>query len=90
MPLTHPNPHWTVERARAANIPILGDTELFYREKVASYRDLPEITVRQIEHFFSRYEDLEPGKWVRIGHWGGVEEAKRLIVEAIARTAKGD
>jgi inorganic pyrophosphatase len=57
-------------------------------EKVASYKDLPEITLQQIEHFFAHYKDLEPGKWVKISHWGGVNEAKKLIVEAMAR-AKG-
>ncbi len=31
VPLTHPKPHWTVERARAAGVEILGDIELFAR-----------------------------------------------------------
>jgi UDP-N-acetylmuramoylalanine--D-glutamate ligase len=31
VPLTHPAPHWTVERARAAGVEILGDMELFAR-----------------------------------------------------------
>ena len=31
VPLTHPAPHWTVEKARAANVEILGDIELFAR-----------------------------------------------------------
>ena len=30
--LTHPAPHWTVVKARAANIEIISDTELFARE----------------------------------------------------------
>ncbi|MEM8690045.1 MAG: Mur ligase family protein, partial [Pseudomonadota bacterium] len=29
VPLTHPEPHWTVKRARSANVPVIGDTELF-------------------------------------------------------------
>jgi len=58
-------------------------------DKVATYKDLPEITVQQIEHFFAHYKDLEPGKWVKIDHWGGVDEAQKLIMEAIARAAKG-
>ena len=33
VPLTHPEPHWTVERARAAGIEIIGDIELFFRER---------------------------------------------------------
>jgi UDP-N-acetylmuramoylalanine--D-glutamate ligase len=31
VPLTHPKPHWTVEKARATGIEILGDIELFAR-----------------------------------------------------------
>ena len=54
-------------------------------EKVASFRDLPQITVDQIEHFFAHYKDLEPGKWVKIRRWGDAEEAKRLILEGIER-----
>ncbi|MEW5964921.1 MAG: inorganic diphosphatase [Pseudomonadota bacterium] len=54
-------------------------------DKVKNYSDLPPITVKQIEHFFTHYKDLEPGKWVKIGHWGNAEEARRLIVESIER-----
>jgi UDP-N-acetylmuramoylalanine--D-glutamate ligase len=31
VPLTHPKPHWTVERAKADGVEILGDVELFAR-----------------------------------------------------------
>ncbi|CAN5184500.1 UDP-N-acetylmuramoyl-L-alanine--D-glutamate ligase [soil metagenome] len=31
VPLTHPTPHWTVEKANAAGVEILGDIELFAR-----------------------------------------------------------
>jgi len=30
-PLTHPDPHWSVEKAKAADVEILGDIELFAR-----------------------------------------------------------
>src|SRR3990167_2014993 len=30
-PLTHPKPHWTVDKARAAGVPVVGDIELFAR-----------------------------------------------------------
>ena len=39
----------------------------------------------QIQHFFEHYKDLEPGKWVKVIEWGDGAEARRLIVEAIAR-----
>ena len=32
VPLTHPQPHWTVLKARAAQVEIIGDTEIFARE----------------------------------------------------------
>jgi inorganic pyrophosphatase len=54
-------------------------------DKVASYSDLPAISLEQIEHFFAHYKDLEPGKWVKIDHWGDKDVAERLISEAIAR-----
>src|ERR1700760_1895293 len=31
VPLTHPAPHWTVEKAKAAGVEIVGDVELFAR-----------------------------------------------------------
>ncbi|MBN7761129.1 inorganic diphosphatase [Nitratireductor aquibiodomus] len=54
-------------------------------ENVHNYKDLPEITLQQIQHFFEHYKDLEPGKWVKIGDWLDAGEAGRLIVEAIER-----
>ena len=32
VPLTHPEPHWTVQKAKAAGLEIIGDTEVFQRE----------------------------------------------------------
>ena len=52
---------------------------------ISSYVDLPEITLKQIEHFFAHYKDLEPGKWVKIIRWGGAEEAHQLIAASIDR-----
>ena len=57
-------------------------------EKVESYADLPQITVEQIEHFFAHYKDLEPGKWVKITRWGGPDEARSLIGEAMERAER--
>src|SRR5215217_2471890 len=34
-PLTHPRPHWTVDKARAAGVEVLGDIELFARAVAA-------------------------------------------------------
>ena len=56
-------------------------------EKVHNYTDLPEITLKQIQHFFEHYKDLEPGKWVKIEDWGDAAHAREMIVEAIKRAA---
>ena len=38
-PLTHPKPHWTVERAHQAGVPVIGDVELFARALAALPKD---------------------------------------------------
>ena len=54
-------------------------------ENVHNYTDLPAITLDQIQHFFERYKDLEPGKWVKVVRWGTAEEARKLILEGVER-----
>ncbi len=71
-----------------------GDTKLLavpidkltplYRN-IETPRDLPEVTLAQITHFFAHYKDLEPGKWVRIEGWVGPEEAKAEILAGVKR-----
>jgi inorganic pyrophosphatase len=48
-------------------------------------RDLPELTLSQIAHFFEHYKDLEPGKWVKVEGWVGPEEAKKEILAGVKR-----
>ena len=45
--------------------------------------DLNELRLRQIQHFFEHYKDLEKGKWVKIDGWYGPEEAKTEIINGI-------
>ncbi len=45
VPLTHPKPHWTVARARAAGIEIIGDIEIFCRERQAHAPGSPLIAI---------------------------------------------
>lgn len=45
VPLTHPAPHWTVERAQAAGVEVIGDVELFFRERAAHCPDAPVICI---------------------------------------------
>ncbi|SCW55379.1 UDP-N-acetylmuramoylalanine--D-glutamate ligase [Rhizobium mongolense subsp. loessense] len=45
VPLTHPKPHWTVDLAHAAGVDIVGDVELFVRERRAHAPDCPFIAI---------------------------------------------
>jgi inorganic pyrophosphatase len=53
--------------------------------RIDNFVDLPEITLKQIEHFFAHYKDLEPGKWVKIIRWGDAEEARSLVLAGVER-----
>ena len=45
VPLTHPAPHWTAALARKANVEIIGDIELFCRERAKSGAQCPLIAI---------------------------------------------
>ncbi|MEJ1978367.1 MAG: inorganic diphosphatase [Acetobacteraceae bacterium] len=51
---------------------------------VQAIEDLPEITRAAIEHFFTRYKDLEPGKWVKVTGWQDRAAAEAVILKSIA------
>jgi inorganic pyrophosphatase len=56
-----------------------------------SIGDVPEIRLKQIQHFFEHYKDLEAGKWVKVVGWAGLEEAHKEIMDGMKRyeTQKG-
>ena len=56
-------------------------------QHIQDVNDIPEQTRKEIEHFFARYKDLEPGKFVNIEGWGDAAEAEGLIQKAIAKLA---
>ena len=45
VPLTHPEPHWTVQLARRAGVETVGDIELFCRQRRATAPDSPFVAV---------------------------------------------
>lgn len=45
VPLTHPKPHWTVDLAKAAGVEIIGDVEMFCRERAARAPNAPLIAI---------------------------------------------
>ncbi len=54
-------------------------------DNIKNYTDLPQITLKQIEHFFEHYKDLEPNKWVKISGWRDAAFAKQKVLEGIER-----
>jgi inorganic pyrophosphatase len=67
--------------AKVLSVPIDKLSRLY--RNVRDFRDLPEITLEQIAHFFEHYKDLDEGKWVGVDGWGGVDEAKQEIMESV-------
>lgn len=57
---------------------------LLYRD-VKTYKDLPNLLLQQIKHFFEHYKDLEPHKWVKVESWSGVADAGKEIMNSIDR-----
>lgn len=52
---------------------------------IKSPKDVPKSLLDTISHFFQHYKDLEPGKWVKVNGWFGVEEAKAEIISSHER-----
>jgi inorganic pyrophosphatase len=73
------------EDAKLLAVPVDKLTTM-YRD-VESPRDLPQIVLDQISHFFERYKDLEPGKFVKVSGWLGIEDAKKEIMDGVKRYA---
>ena len=69
--------------AKVLAVPVDKLTTMY--RSVESPRDLPQITLDQISHFFAHYKDLEPGKFVKINGWFGQEEAKKEIMDGVQR-----
>jgi inorganic pyrophosphatase len=49
--------------------------------------DLNDLRLKQIQHFFEHYKDLEPGKWVKVLGWQGPEEARDEIRDGMRNWA---
>ena len=70
------------EDAKVIAVPVSKLTPLY--NNVETTDDLPELLMKQIQHFFEHYKDLEPGKWVKILGWGSVDDAREEITSGVA------
>lgn len=50
-----------------------------------SFEDLPEKLINQIEFHFNHYKDLKKPGSTKVGGFFGIDEAKKIIAEAIER-----
>ena len=71
------------EDAKLVAVPIKKQCPTY--DNVESIQDLPKNLLDQIAFFFQNYKALEPGKWVKIGEWGGLEEAEAEIHASVER-----
>ncbi|HUW36711.1 MAG TPA: inorganic diphosphatase [Rhodocyclaceae bacterium] len=71
------------EDAKVLAVPVDKLTQMY--RSVQAPRDLPQIMLDQIAHFFEHYKDLEPGKFVKVKGWVGAEEAKKEIMNGVDR-----
>jgi inorganic pyrophosphatase len=53
-----------------------------------SLEDLNPTRLKSIEHFFEHYKDLDPGKWVKVLGWDGIEAAHQEITDGLAAYQK--
>ena len=44
---------------------------------------MPAGLLAQVAHFFEHYKDLDEGKWVRVEGWGGLEDARKEILDSV-------
>lgn len=57
--------------------------------KTKDLSDLNPHLIKEIEHFFKVYKDLEKKK-VDVGGWGNVDQAKDIVAKCINRFTKSD
>lgn len=55
-----------------------------FMQHIKDIKDVPEAVKNKVKHFFERYKELEPGKWVKVQGWHGREEAEEAIKKALS------
>ncbi|GAA3696910.1 inorganic diphosphatase [Arthrobacter ginkgonis] len=56
-------------------------------DHIQELEDVDQWLIKEIEHFFTRYKDLEPGKWVKAEGWEDREAAEAELQRSIERFA---
>ncbi|PZE26082.1 MULTISPECIES: inorganic diphosphatase [unclassified Curtobacterium] len=58
-------------------------------QHIQDIADVDEQTKAEIAHFFERYKDLEPGKFVNAEGWGDAAEAEEIVAAGFAAYQPG-
>jgi UDP-N-acetylmuramoylalanine--D-glutamate ligase len=88
IPLTHPEPHWAVNKAKLAGVEVIGDLELFVRERRAQGFDVPLIAItgtngKSTTTALTAHILREAGRDVQVG--GNIGTAMLLLDEFAPR-----
>ncbi len=59
-------------------------------DDIKSVDDLPKALLDRIKHFFEHYKELEPGKWVKVEGFKGLQFAIEEIKKGIENYKKGE
>ncbi|MHC1627960.1 MAG: inorganic diphosphatase, partial [Candidatus Nezhaarchaeales archaeon] len=70
------------EKGEDTKILAVPDVDPAFNE-IKDISDVPKHILKEIEHYFTHYKDLEPGKWTKVEGWLGASDAIKLIEEAI-------
>nr|WP_028281450.1 inorganic diphosphatase [Arthrobacter sp. H5] len=54
-------------------------------DHIRELSDVSKFLLDEIEHFFTKYKDLEPGKWVEAADWAGRAEAEAEVKASLER-----
>ncbi len=57
-------------------------------DNVKTIDDLPQVILDRIKHFFEHYKELEPGKWVKVESFKGLQSAIEEIKQGIENYKK--
>lgn len=68
-------------------VPVRQLTRMY--DRVVDVADIPSVQIERVKHFFEHYKDLEPGKWAKISHVGGLKDACNVLLESIEMAVQG-
>jgi inorganic pyrophosphatase len=54
-------------------------------DSIQELSDVSDFLLDEIKHFFTKYKDLEPGKWVEAAEWAGREAAEAEVEASLQR-----